>query len=127
MPTYAYRCDHCGDTLETFMTIGQYMRNPPTFIHCGDRMERFFTVRPGSALENALASERHYEGMRATDGADISTRAKHRAYMKEKGVTTADDFKDTWKKAREDRAARAAGVDPSRRADVAHAFEKHRG
>lgn len=34
-----------------------------------------------------------YGGMRATDGADISSRKKHRAYMKRNNLTTIDDFK----------------------------------
>lgn len=51
----------------------------------------------------ALWGDRHYDGARATDGTDISTRSKHREYMKANNVTTADDFKDTWAKAREQR------------------------
>lgn len=51
----------------------------------------------------ALWNDRHYNGMQATDGTDISTRARHRAYMKRHGVTTADDFSSTWSKARESR------------------------
>jgi hypothetical protein len=45
---------------------------------------------------NPLAGDRHYDGLRATDGSDISTRTKHREYMKRNGVTTMDDFKSTW-------------------------------
>lgn len=41
----------------------------------------------------------HYDGLRAPDGTDISTRTKHREYMKRHNVTTVDDFKDTWKQA----------------------------
>ena len=51
----------------------------------------------------ALWGDRHYDGARATDGTDISTRSKHREYMKLNNVTTVDDFKDTWAKAREQR------------------------
>lgn len=42
----------------------------------------------------ALWGDRHYDGMRATDGTDISTRTKHREYMKANGLTTIDDFKE---------------------------------
>lgn len=45
---------------------------------------------------DALISDRHYDGMRATDGADISTRAKHRDYMRRNDLTTIDDFKQEW-------------------------------
>ena len=51
----------------------------------------------------ALWGDRHYDGLKATDGTDISTRSKHRDYMRANGVTMADDFKDTWAKAREQR------------------------
>lgn len=51
----------------------------------------------------ALWGDRSYDGLRATDGTDISTRSKHREYMKANGLATADDFKDTWAKAQERR------------------------
>jgi len=51
------------------------------------------------AVNNALAGDRHYDGLRAVDGADISTRSKHREYMKRHGLTTADDFTQSWAKA----------------------------
>lgn len=51
----------------------------------------------------ALWGDRHYDGARASDGTDISTRSKHREYMRLNNVTTVDDFKDTWAKAREQR------------------------
>ena len=50
-----------------------------------------------------LWGDRHYDGLKATDGSDISTRTKHRDYMRANNVTMADDFKDTWAKAREQR------------------------
>lgn len=51
----------------------------------------------------ALWGDRHYDGARASDGSDISTRSRHREYMRANNVTTVDDFKDTWAKAREQR------------------------
>ena len=56
------------------------------------------------AIHNALAGDRHYDGLRAPDGTDISSRDKHRAYMKRTGLTTVDDYKDTWARAAKDRA-----------------------
>jgi hypothetical protein len=59
---------------------------------------------PQSARDaGALWGDRHYDGMRATDGTDISTRTRHRAYMKANNVTTADDFSSSWEKSRESR------------------------
>lgn len=48
---------------------------------------------------NLLASDAIYDGLRATDGTDISTRTKHREYMRKNGLTTMDDFKGTWEQA----------------------------
>jgi hypothetical protein len=56
-----------------------------------------FKTRSRNCSDNdALISERHYDGMRATDGTDISTRAKHREYMRRNNLTTIDDFKQEW-------------------------------
>jgi hypothetical protein len=51
----------------------------------------------------ALWGDRHYDGLQATDGTDISTRSKQRDYMRDNNLTTADDFKTTWADAREKR------------------------
>jgi len=51
----------------------------------------------------ALWGDRSYDGLRATDGTDISTRVKHREYMKLNNLTTVDDYKETWSKAQEAR------------------------
>lgn len=73
-------------------------------------MERKLSVNPAlSGLANALAGDRHYDGMRATDGTDISTRTKHREYMKANGLTTVDDFKNTWKDAAKERENMRSG------------------
>lgn len=69
-----------------------------------------------------IMGDRYYDGLQATDGADISTRSKHRAYMKLKGLTTADDYTNVWKRAEMRRAEVLQGVDPSRRAEVSRAL-----
>lgn len=124
MPTYTFRCPKCGAPFSTVMSIREYCAAPPSFVCCGEQAERFFEVVPGFAIHNALANDRHYEGLRAPDGADISSRAKHQAYMKANDLTTADDFTQTWKREAEQRTARLAGDDPQRRVDLANAIEK---
>jgi hypothetical protein len=67
----------------------------------------------GARDSGALWNDRSYDGMRATDGADISSRTKHREYMRINGLTTADDYKDTWAaaaKARADYMTRGGSV-----------------
>lgn len=56
-----------------------------------------------------VIGDRHYDGMQATDGTDISTRAKHREYMRRNNLTTVDDFKESWSKAAQERAAYFTG------------------
>jgi len=75
---------------------------------------------------NFVVGDSHYDGLRSPRGdqADISTRTKHREYMKRHGLATADDFKETWAKAAEKRGDFFAGKDPSRVNDVVRAVEK---
>jgi hypothetical protein len=74
-------------------------------------MERKLAVNPAfSGLANALAGDRHYDGLRATDGADISSRTKHKAYMRARGLTVAGDYKETWAKAQKERDALRDGT-----------------
>lgn len=125
MPTYTYRCPVCDAREDYFMSIHHYVHARPTFFHCAQPMERFIEVAPGfSGINNALAGDRHYDGLRATDGTDISTRTKHREYMKRKGLTTADDFTETWKRAAKERRELLAGRDPTRKADLVEAVHK---
>lgn len=65
-----------------------------------------------------IVGDSHYDGPPAQDGTDISSRAKHKAYMKKHGLTTVDDFKDLWKKTEAARDNFYNGVDPSRRQEV---------
>ena len=63
------------------------------------------------ATDGILWSDRSYDGLKAPDGTDISSRTKHRAYMQSRGLTTIDDFKDTWANAEKARDAyRTQGI-----------------
>lgn len=123
MPTYTFRCAACGAPFSAVMSIRDYCAAPPTFVCCGEPAERFFEVAPGAAISHVF-NDRHYQDLKATDGTDISSRAKHQAYMKAKGLTTADDYTETWKKDAQRRAERMAGNDPSRITDIATAVQK---
>lgn len=50
-----------------------------------------------------------YDGLRATDGTDISSREKHRAYMKKNNLALAHEYKGTWDKATQERGEFYAG------------------
>lgn len=120
MPTYDYRCETCGREDSVFQTIHEYVRGPIRLM-CHGTMERKLTVNPAmSGIANALAGDRHYDGLQATDGTPIDTRTKHRKYMKEKGYALASDFKETWATAARDRELKRLGkkVDPELKRDI---------
>jgi len=78
--------------------------------------------RDNARNRGALWNDRNYDGVRATDGSDISSRKKHREYMKRNNLTTVDDFKETWanaQKTREDYFSRGGTF---RRQDVERAM-----
>ena len=72
-----------------------------------------------------VVGDRHYADCRTTDGVDISTRAKHRDYMKRTGLTTVDDYKSEFERKRDQRERFAAtGYDPTRREAIVRAIER---
>lgn len=111
MATYTWICRSCDNETETHQGIAAYSDARTRIVPrcCGAPMERRITVVPGLARDYALAGDRHYDGLRASDGTDISTRSKHRAYMKQHNLTTIDDFKQEFSKAEKWRKSFAAG------------------
>jgi len=99
MPTYDYKCAHCDLEVGIHQSISQYVQAPrvPSCANHG-AMERKLSVVPSSGLANALAGDRHYEGLRGPNGEDISSRTKHREFMKATGLTTHDDFAGEFRK-----------------------------
>ena len=87
---------------------------------------------PIERASNRYVGDSHYDGLRASDGADISTRTKHREYMRRTGLATVDDFGGHFKAeaARRERFFRE-GHDPTRRPQieraVSEAFQRARG
>ncbi len=63
---------------------------------------------PVRAVDAPIMAGRFYENTRATDGADIGSRAKHRAYMKAMGVAPASDYSQGWYDGRRKEQAREA-------------------
>jgi len=75
--------------------------------------------------DHLLYGDSIYEGMQASDGTDISTRSKHREYMKKNGLTTMDDFKQTWADAAKERAEYYQGKKGSiSKGDIARAIQE---
>lgn len=65
-------------------------------------------------------SDRVYSGkpFRAPDGTVIDSRKKHREYMKRNGLTTMDDFTNTWSKQQKEREAFLRGESQQHRAEI---------
>ena len=125
MPTYDYRCKVCGKDDAVIQSISSYSREPirPT---CHGTMERRISVAPAfSGLANALAGDRHYQDLRASDGTPIDSRTKHREYMKKNNLALTGDFKNEWSQAAKEREAiRAGAPDRERKRDVREAVER---
>ena len=66
-----------------------------------------------------LLTDRDFDNLRATDGADISSRTKYERYVKRNNLTNMSDFKETWEKAEAKREAFfKGGADETRHATV---------
>jgi hypothetical protein len=86
-----YRCGRCGaDTYGALLASEAPAFNaPPTTV--------------------PVVTDRHYEGIAATDGTDIGSRVKRREYMRRNALADADDFKGEWSKAQKERDAMRRG------------------
>jgi hypothetical protein len=62
-----------------------------------------------TAQRLAPVTDLYMDGARATDGTDIGSRAKRRAYMRAHNVADASDYTQTWAKKRAEREAQATG------------------
>lgn len=103
MPTYEYQCSACGERAERTQSMRDYSASPDVPACCGNGMERYFSSVRADAILQAQFGDRHYDGLRATDGTPIDSRSKHREYMRRHGLTTTDDYTDTWKRAEKER------------------------
>lgn len=74
--------------------------------------------------DSALWGDSSYDGLRATDGTDISSRTKHREYMRTHGLTTADDFQGSWDRAKQAREQYMQNGGSISRSDIERAIAK---
>jgi hypothetical protein len=117
MPTYNWECGVCGKGHEEYMPIYEYNRNPPKPLCCDEVMGRTFDYAPTDARNNSLFGDRQFDGLRATDGTDISSRDKHNRYLRKTGLAMMDDFKGSWDRAAKDRNLRLKGEHPEQKRD----------
>lgn len=125
----------CGAVL--FLIMDPADAGPIECKHCGRKVPRggrLVEVTPdyvGERRDNGLKSEEEVYGhLQATDGTDLSTRRRHKDYMRDKGLTVADDFKQTWEKSGAEMrkaATPGAGWDQrARREDLGRALHEVR-
>lgn len=60
--------------------------------------------RPTNADTGHKSEEEVFGKLQHSDGTDLSTRKRHREFMKSRGLTLSDDYKDHWAKAEQRRA-----------------------
>lgn len=104
------------------MTRRRYIQDPKTLEMIEVTPDYVAAPRESAKTRGALWNDRHYDGVTATDGTDISTRKKHREYMKRNNLTTVDDFSQTWAKsqqAREEFYTRGGSI---KRSDIERAM-----
>lgn len=77
--------------------------------------------------DSALWGDSHYANTTGPNGEDLSSRAKHRAYLKATGLATADDFQSDWARAKEAREKYHQNGGSVSRHDIAHAIAKLKG
>ena len=106
------------------MTRRRYIQDPKTLELIEVSADYVPDMTPDSG---ALWGDRHYDGLRATDGTDISTRTKQREYMRRRGLADAGDFKGEWNQAATRRADFFEGRDPTRKGDVCRAISQLKG
>ena len=77
-------------------------------------------------LHAPVIGDSHYEGLTGPQGEDVSTRTKHREFLKSSGLAMADDFKGEWATAEAQRQRfREGASDRERRTQVDRAFYDH--
>ena len=89
-----------------------------------DKLVEITRQKQGPADKKIFVSDAHYDGLVATDGTDISTRKKHREYMKQNNLTTMDDFTNTWSEAKKSRENYMQNGGTFRKEDIARAIHK---
>lgn len=107
------------------MTRRRYVQDPVTLKLHEVTEDYVPDARRGDA---ALWSDRHYENLGTTDGVDISSRTKHREYLKRTGYTTFDDFKGEFARRQEQRDAYHRGERGTvSRRDIERAIDQLKG
>ena len=110
------------------MTRRRYRFNEET--QTLEEVDADYTGGAGANTTNgAPVTDLYMDGIRATDGTDIGSRAKRRAYMRANGLADAADYTQTWAQAEKRREAIRSGEYGSseRREAIAQSLHKLTG
>lgn len=102
-----------------------YKLNPETNeVECFEVGADFESTRPRAHN----FTDAFMDGDRATDGTDIGSRAKRRAYMKANNLADTSDYRETWARAAKEREAAQSGRHDTqaRREAIARALHTQR-
>lgn len=104
------------------MTRRRFVQDPDTLELVEITADRDPGRHKGDA---ALWGDRGYDGMATTDGIDISSRSKHRQYLKQHGLATFDDYKGEFARRESEREAYYSGHKGSiNKRDIQQAIEQ---
>lgn len=104
------------------MTRRRFVQDPDTLELIEVTADREPTRHKGDA---ALWGDRGYDGLSTTDGVDISSRSKHRQYLKRHGLATFDDYKHEFARRESEREAYYKGQKGSiSKSDIQQAIHK---
>lgn len=106
------------------MTRRRYIQDPVTLELVEVTESSSVASRVG---DSALWGDRHYANTTGPNGEDLSSRSKHRAFMKATGLTTTDDFSSDWSRAKESRENYQRNGGSISRGDVQRAISRLKG
>ena len=93
---------------DTYLEFWGYTPGTPEAEEAWEAKVKMMTG-PRNRLNTQIMGDQFYDGQQAPDGSDISTRTKHREYMKRTGLVTFDDYAQTFAKEQERRDAYRSG------------------
>ena len=111
----------------TYLEFWGYTPGTPEADAAWDAKVKMMTG-PSREAGYMVMGDQFYDGQQAPDGSDVSTRSKHREYMKRSGMVTFDDYASTFAKEQSRRDAYHSGERGSvNRSDIERTIAKLTG
>lgn len=94
---------------DTYLEFWGYELGTPEAEEAWEAKQKMMRTPADANGNYHIMGDQYYDGMQGPGGVDISTRAKHREYMKRTGLVTFDDYQDTFAKEQARRDAYHSG------------------